>query len=179
MIISIFGSLFLVFGILILILPLVLIELSRPRDWLTGGLLLFLGLFFLVENDFWLGSLNLLVISIAILLGRLILEIYQNRWFQLSIEEKRRIGSFERWFESLNQLAQLFIYLGNGFLNFFKGFKKQSKKSLKEKKWVHPELKKEIKKEAIDSINPATDSTDQIASDKSSNEESSEKEETS
>jgi DNA polymerase V len=28
-----------------------LVELSRPRDWLMGGLFLFLGLFLLVEND--------------------------------------------------------------------------------------------------------------------------------
>ena len=141
MVVSILGYLFLVVGLVILALPLMLVELSRPRDWLMGGLFLFLGLFLLVENDLLLVSINLLVISMAILYGKMILEIIQTRWYQLSSEEKERIGSFQRWFESFKQLGQSFSLLGDGFLNFLKGFRTKSAKPLKEKKWVHPELK--------------------------------------
>ena len=73
MVVSIFGYLFLFVGLLILALPLILVELSRPRDWLIGGLFLFLGLFLLVENDLLRGSINLFVISIAVLYGKMIL----------------------------------------------------------------------------------------------------------
>ena len=116
MVASIFGYLFLFVGLLILVLPLMLVELSRPRDWLIGGLFLVLGLFLLVENDLLRGSINLLVISMAILYGKMILEIIQNRWYQLSPEETKRIGSFQRWFQSFRQLGQSFVLLGNGFL---------------------------------------------------------------
>ena len=150
MVISISGYLFLFVGLLILALPLMLVELSRPRDWLMGGLFLFLGLFLLVENDLLRGSINLLVISMAILYGKMILEIIQNRWNQLSFEEKKRIGSFERWFESFKQLGQIFALLVNTVLKFFKSFSTESEKSIKEKKWVHPELKEEIKKKVVD-----------------------------
>ena len=172
MINSIFGYLFLFVGILILALPLMLVELSRPRDWLTGGLFLFLGLFLIVENDLLRGSINLLVISMTILYGKLIFEIIQTRWYQLSSEEKKRIGSFQRWFESFKQLGQAFALLGNGFLNFFTSFTTQSQKPLKEKKWVHPELKKEINTKLGDQY----DSTD---SNKIRNQELTENEETS
>ena len=150
MVVSIFGYLFLCLGLLILALPLILVELSRPKDWLMGGLFLFLGLFLLVENVFLRGSINLLVVCMAILLGKMMLEIVQNRWYQLSSEEKKRIASFERWFESFKQLGQIFTFVGNGSLNFFKSFKTQSKKPLKDKKWVHPELTEEIKKQIVD-----------------------------
>ena len=133
MVVSISGYLFLCVGLLILALPLMLVELSRPRDWLMGGLFLFLGLFLLVENDLLRGSINLLVISMAILYGKMILEIIQTRWYQLSSEEKKRIGSFQRWFESFKQLGQSFALLGNGFLNLFKSLTTQSKKPIKEK----------------------------------------------
>ena len=146
MIISIFGYLFVFVGLLILVLPLMLVELSRPRDWLMGGLFLFLGLFLLEENDLLRGSINLLVISMAILYGKMILEIIQTRWNQLSSEEKKRVGSFQRWFESFKQLCQSFGFLVNGFLDFFKSFKTKTEKPLKEKKWIHPELKEEVKK---------------------------------
>ena len=150
MFISIFGYLFLFVGLFMLALPLILVELSRPRDWLNGGLFLFLGLFLLVENDLLRGSINLFVLSVATLIGKMIYEIIQNRWYQLSFEEKQRISSFERWFESFKQLGQIFGLLAKNFLNFYKSFSTQSEKSLKEKKWVHPDLQKEIKKKGID-----------------------------
>ena len=150
MVVSIFGYLFLFVGFLTLFLPLMLVELSRPRDWLMGGLFLFLGLFLLVENDLLRGSINLLVISMAILYGKMILEIIENRWYKLSPEEIKRIGSFQRWFESFKQLGQSFALFGDGFLNFFKGFRTKFAKPLKEKKWVHPELQQELGKKSVD-----------------------------
>ena len=150
MLVSIFGYLFLSIGLLILVLPLILVELSRPRDWLMGGLFLFLGLLLLVENELFRGSINLLVISMAILFGKMILEISQIRWYQLNPEEKKKIGSFQRWVESFTQLFQSFALVGKTSLIFFKSFRTQTKKPLKEKKWVHPELKEEIKKKTVD-----------------------------
>ena len=172
MVVSISGYLFLCVGLLILALPLILVELSRPRDWLMGGLFLFLGLFLLVENDLLRGSINLLVISMTILYGKLIFEIIQTRWYQLSSEEKKRIGSFQRWFESFKQLGQSFALLGKGFLNFFKSFTTTSEKPLKEKKWVHPEFQEEVKKKVVDR-------SESIGSNKPRNQKFSENEETS
>ena len=149
MLFLIFGYLFLLVGLLVLALPLMLVELSRPRDWFLGALFLFLGLFFLVENDLLRGSINLLVISMATLYGKLISEIIQSRWNQLSFEEKKLIGSFQRWFESFKQLGQIFTLLGNSFLNFFKSFRAQSEKTSIQKKWVRSEVKEEVNKKAV------------------------------
>ena len=157
MIVSILGYLFLLIGLLILALPLMLVELSRPRDWLMGGLFLFLGLFLLVENDLLGNSINLLVISMTALYLKMILEIIQTRWYQLSSNEKNRIGSFHRWFQSFKQLSQSFALLGKDFLNFFTSITTKNEKPLKDKKWVHPELKEEVKKKIVDRSGP-TDS---------------------
>ena len=147
---SICGYLFLFVGLLILALPLILVELSRPRDWLIGGLCLFLGLFLLVENNFLRGSIHLFIISMSVLYGVMMSEIIQTRWHQLSFDEKKRIGSFERWFESFKQLGQIFTLFGNSFLNLLKSFTTQFKKPLKEKKWVRSDLKEEMKKKVVD-----------------------------
>ena len=172
MVVSISGYLFLLVGFLILALPLMLVELSRPRDWLMGGLFLFLGLFLLVENDLLGGSINLLVFSIAILIGKMMSEIAQTRWYYLGIQEKKRIASFERWFESFKQLGQMFIVLGGGFLNFFRSFNNKSKKVLKEKKWIRPELTEEIQKKLVDPI-PSSDSNTVMKEELTENAESS------
>jgi len=148
MLYSISGYLFLVVGLLILALPLILVELSRPRDWLIGGLFLFLGVFLLVENDFLRGSINLLVISMSILNGLTMFEIIQNRWFQLSFEEKKRIESFDRWFESIRQIGQISTQIGKRSLKTLKDFSFNTEKPSKEKKWVRSDLKDEIKNKA-------------------------------
>ena len=172
MVVYISGYLFLLIGALILSLPLILIELSRPRDWLMGGLLLFSGLYLLVERELLRGSINLLVISLIVLFGKMCLEIFQNRWFQLSSEEIKRIGSFERWFESYKQLSQSFTSLRNSLINFFTSMTNQSEKSQREKKWVHPELKDELKTMGIGK-------SGSIDSNKPINQESTENEKTS
>tara|TARA_B100000212_G_scaffold179268_1_gene134951 strand:+ start:249 stop:767 length:519 start_codon:yes stop_codon:yes gene_type:complete len=172
MVVYISGYLFLLIGALILSLPLILIELSRPRDWLMGGLLLFSGLYLLVERELLRGSINLLVISLIVLFGKMCLEIFQNRWFQLSSEEIKRIGSFERWFESYKQLGQSFTSLRNSLINFFTSMTNQSEKSQREKKWVHPELKDELKTMGIGK-------SGSIDSNKLINQESTENEKTS
>ena len=172
MVVSIFGYLFLLVGLLILALPLILIELSRPKDWIMSGLFLFLGLFLQVEKEILRGSINLLVISMAILYGKMILEIFQNRWNQLAPEEKKGIGSFQRWFQSFKQLGQVLVSLGHGFINLFIGLITQAEKPLKEKKWVHPELNEEVKNKVVD----RSASTD---SNKSRNQKLPENEETS
>tara|TARA_Y100001968_G_C19297644_1_gene687429 strand:+ start:745 stop:1050 length:306 start_codon:yes stop_codon:yes gene_type:complete len=100
------------------------------------------------------------------------IEIIQTRWYQLGSEEKKRIGSYERWFESFKQLGQIFALLVNSLVNLFKSFSDQSEKPVEEKKWVHPELKEEIKKKVVD----PSESTD---SNKMRNQELTENEETS
>ena len=172
MIVSILGYLFLLVGLLILALPLMLVELSRPRDWLMGGLFLFLGLFLLVENDLLGNSINLLVISMTALYLKMILEIIQTRWYQLSSNEKNRIGSFQRWFQSFKQLSQSFALLGKDFLNFFTSITTKTEKPLKDKKWVHPELKEEVKKKIVDRSGP-TDSNKLRKQELTENEETS------
>ena len=100
------------------------------------------------------------------------LEIFQNRWFQLSSEEIKRIGSSERWFESYRQLGQSFASLGKYLINLFKSMTTQSENSQREKKWVHPELKDKFKTKVFAKSNS-------IDSNKLINQESSENEKTS
>ena len=133
-----------------------------------SGLFLFLGLFLLVENELLRGSINLLVICVAILFGKMSFEIFQNRWYQLSTEEINRIRSFHGWFESFKQIGQSCVLLVSGLKNFFINLTTKSEKPPKEKKWVRPEFK-EVKKQAFD-LNGSFDSNKLINQESSENE---------
>ena len=168
---SVFGYLFLFVGFFILVLPLILVELSRPRDWLIGSLCSFLGLFLLVENNFLRGSLNLLVIAMSVLYGIMMSEIIRNRFNQLSDEEKKALSTSERWLVSLKQLGKIVSSVGNGVAMFFKSTFKNEKPQA-DKKWVRPELKEERDKKVTDAFD-ATDSNKLLNQELTENEETS------
>ena len=91
----IFGDFSLFIGFGLLLLPLLLTEVSRPRDALWGALFLLLGLVLVINNERFLGSPMIAVLCGALLIGRLGLEVAQSRLLQLSEEEKLRLRSIE------------------------------------------------------------------------------------
>lgn len=99
------GLLALPLGLLILLLPLLATELSRPRDSAWGAVLLLLALVLVTSAERLSGAPMLGVLCGALLIGRLGSEVALGRWRQLSEEEQRRLGSLERWSTSFRQLG--------------------------------------------------------------------------
>jgi len=99
------GILALVLGLVILLLPLLATELSRPRDSFWGAVVLLLGLVLVTTTERLTGAPMLAVLSGGLLIGRLGSEVGLARWRQLTPEEQQRLGSAERWRSSLDQLG--------------------------------------------------------------------------
>jgi hypothetical protein len=105
MLATIAGDLCLLMGLVVVLLPLLATELSRPRDGVWGGVVLLLGLVLVTSSDRLRGAPMLAVICSALLISRLGLEVGQSRWQRLSQEEQQRLRSKERWSTSLQQLG--------------------------------------------------------------------------
>ena len=106
------GLLALPLGLLVLLLPLLATELSRPRDSAWGAVVLLLGLVLVTSSDRLTGAPMLGVVCGGLLIGRLIAEVGQARWRQLTPEEQQRLGSLERWTTSFSQLGATLAGLG-------------------------------------------------------------------
>ena len=105
MVASLSGTLALVVGMAVVLLPLLASELSRPRDATWGAVVLLLGLTLVTSADRLTGSPMLAVLCGGLLIGRLGGEVLQLRWRALTPEEQQRLLSIERWQTSLNELV--------------------------------------------------------------------------
>ena len=131
------GDVSLFLGLVILLLPLIITELSRPKDGLVGAILLFLGVVLISQNHRFVGAPMLAVVFASFLIGRLGFEVSESRWHKLSSQEKTRLLSFERWFTGFKELGAVSFRLLNITRDLILGFRK--KPVSVEKKWVRPD----------------------------------------
>ena len=140
---TISGDICLLFGLALLLLPLLAVELSRPRDGAWGALVLLLGLVLVTSSDRMRGAPMLAVLCGSLLVARLSAEVGQGRWRALSDAERQRLSSSEHWFNNLKRLKTTATSLGEGLGEGIGGMAKQLKPAgrsgVSGKKWVRPE----------------------------------------
>ena len=136
---TISGDICLLFGLALLLLPLLAVELSRPRDGAWGALVLLLGLVLVTSSDRMRGAPMLAVLCGSLLVARLSAEAGQGRWRALSDAERQRLSSSEHWFKSLKQLQTAMMSLGEGIGGMAKQFKPSGRSGVSGKKWIRPE----------------------------------------
>ena len=136
---TISGDICLLFGLALLLLPLLAVELSRPRDGAWGALVLLLGLVLVTSSDRMRGAPMLAVLCGSLLVARLSAEVGQGRWRALSDAERQRLSSSEHWFNNLKQLKTTAASLGEGLGGMAKQLKPAGRSGVSGKKWVRPE----------------------------------------
>ena len=98
------GSLALLAGLLLMLLPLVASELARPRDSFWAAVVLLLGLVLVTASDRLTGAPMLGVLCGGLLIGRLGSEVGQQRWGALEPDQQQRFSETSYWGEQLQQL---------------------------------------------------------------------------
>ncbi len=150
MISLILGCVSILLGFLILLLPLLLTELSRPRDGLLGSLFLAQGLVLYLDSDLFKGSPLIVLVVGVIIFSKMLLEIAESRWERLAVEEKNRIRSLERWYTSFSQLASVLKEMVKSIFQLHKILAIQPKKKVITKKWVRPEINEATQQQGFD-----------------------------
>jgi len=118
-------------------MPLIYIELGRPRDLIKAGLNLIIGMFLLVKNKFFDNFYSFILIGITILVTFYLIEIFSIRWNQLTNQEKENLKTVVEFKKNLSKLAQALYLAGKNFLNLNKILKiDKNNENLIKKKWV-------------------------------------------
>ncbi len=138
------GTLALLLGLLLLLLPLLVSELSRPRDSVWGAVVLLLGLVLVTSADRLTGAPMLAVLCGGLLIGRLSSEVGLGRWRQLTDDERQLLISSERWSRSFQQLAASCTSLVAKATALVSGLvaavASRPQRPGSSKRWVRPEL---------------------------------------
>ena len=141
------GTIYFVIGTLFLLVPLIYLELGRPKDFIKAFLNLLIGLILIIKNkniDESFLVIPLLLTTVLVVLY--FLEIFLSRWNQLTDKEKNKLVTF---LELKNNLSKLLQAINLGLKNFTKSLdffnSLSNNEKINPKKWVRNDKNDKIK----------------------------------
>ena len=140
------GSFYIVIGTIFLFIPLIYLELGRPKDLIKAFLNLSIGFILIVKNKTINELLFVIFLLITVLVFMYLVELFLFRWNQLTDKEKNKLTTFLEFKNNLSKILEA-INLGvrnlTKPLNFF-NFNSNNEK-IEPKKWVRNDKNDNIK----------------------------------
>ena len=129
--------LYLFFGIIFLLIPLLYIELGRPRDLIKAGINLLIGMSLLLKSNVFDRLYSSILIALTILFIFYLVEIFSIRWNQLTNQEKNKLKTIVELKKNVLMLVEAISLARQDFFNS-KNFLKfgRNNENLNKKKWV-------------------------------------------
>ncbi|WP_032514580.1 MULTISPECIES: hypothetical protein [Prochlorococcus] len=140
------GSFYIFIGTVFLLVPLIYLELGRPKDLIKAFLNLSIGLILIIKNKTIDESFFLIFLLLTILVVLYLVELFKSRWNQLTDKEINKLTTFMEFKNNLSKILEA-INLGvknlSKTLNFF-NFDKNNR-NISPKKWVRNDKNDNIK----------------------------------
>jgi len=131
------GTFYIVIGIIFLTVPIIYLELGKPKDLIKAFLNLLIGLILIIKNKTLDESFFVIFLFLTVLVIFYLVEIFLSRWYQLTDNEKKKLTTFLEFKKNFSKILEA-INLGLGnfkkILDFFDfGIINKNKN---QKKWV-------------------------------------------
>ncbi|WP_032518534.1 hypothetical protein [Prochlorococcus marinus] len=140
------GFFYVSIGTIFLFVPIMYLELGRPKDLIKAFLNLSIGLVLIIKFKTLDGSFFVILFLLTGLVFLYLLELFLSRWYQLTDNEKKKLTTFLELKKNLSKILEA-INLGVGTftktLNFFNIG--NNKLTTTTKKWVRNEKNDNIK----------------------------------
>jgi len=140
------GTFYIVIGSLFLIVPIIYLELGKPKDLIKAFLNLLIGLILIIKYKTIDESFFVIFLFLTVLVIFYLMELFLSRWYQLTDIEKKKLTTF---LEFKNNFSKILESINLGFSDFkkpsnFFNFGINNKKTT-EKKWVRNDKNDNIK----------------------------------
>ena len=140
------GAFYILIGTIFLSVPLIYLELGKPRDLIKAFLNLLIGLILIIKNKTMEGSFFLILLLLTVLVIFYLVELFLSRWYQLTDNEKKKITTF---LEFKNNFSKILEAINLGFVDFTKTSNffnfGSNDKNTNPKKWVRNDKNDNIK----------------------------------
>ena len=140
------GTFYLLVGTIFLTVPIIYLELGKPKDLIKAFLNLLIGLILIIKNKSLDESFFVILLFLTVLVIFYLGELFLTRWYQLTDNEKKKLTTFLEFknnflkiFESINLVFDDFTKPSN-FFNFG-----SNNKNTTQKKWVRNDKDDNIK----------------------------------
>ena len=131
------GTFYIFIGIIFLSVPIIYLELGRPKDLIKAFLNLLIGLILIIKNKTLDESFFVIFFFLTVLVIFYLVELFLSRWHQLTDNEKNKLTTF---LEFKNNLTKILEAIKLGFINFMNplNFLKHlsNNQNTTQKKWV-------------------------------------------
>ncbi len=140
------GTFYILVGTIFLTVPIIYLELGKPKDLIKAFLNLLIGLILIIKNKAIDESFFIIFLILTLLIIFYLVEIFLSRWYQLTDNEKKKLTTF---LEFKNNFLKIFEAMNLGFANYtnpsnFFNFGSKNKKTTP-KKWVRNDKNDNIK----------------------------------
>ena len=140
------GVFYIVIGTIFLFVPIIYLELGKPKDLIKAFLNLFIGLILIIKNKTIDELYFVIFLSLTILVIFYLLELFLSRWYQLTEKEKKKLTTFLGF---KNNFSKILEAINLGFGDFTKPSKivnfGGNNKNKNQKKWVRNDKNDNIK----------------------------------
>ncbi len=140
------GTFYILVGTIFLTVPIIYLELGKPKDLIKAFLNLLIGLILIIKHKTLDESFFVIFLFFTVLVVFYLLELFTSRWYQLTDKEKKKLitflefkNNFMKILESINLVFSDFTNSSN-FFNFG-----SNNKNTTQKKWVRNDKNDNIK----------------------------------
>ncbi len=140
------GTFYVFIGIIFLTVPIIYLELGKPKDLIKAFLNLLIGLILIIKNKTLDVSFFVIFLFLTVLVIFYLVELFLSRWYQLTDNEKKKIITFLEFKNNFSKLIKSINLVFGDFTktsNFF-NFGTNSKNAT-QKKWVRNDKNDNIK----------------------------------
>ncbi len=140
------GSFYILLGSIFLFIPLIYLEVGRPKDLIKAFLNLLIGIILIIKNNFFDNSFIAILLLVTALFIFYLVEIFSSRWNQLTDQEKSKLTTLVEFKKNISKISEAIALAVRNFknsLNFFKF--DRNNENLHKKNWVRNDKNDNIK----------------------------------
>ena len=137
---------YIVIGTIFLIVPIIYLELGKPKDLIKACLNFLIGLILIIKNKTIDESFFVIFLLLTVLVIFYLVELFFSRWYQLTDNEKKKLTTFLEFKNNFLKILEAINLLYGDFTkpsNFF-NFGSNNKNTT-QKKWVRNDKNDNIK----------------------------------